>query len=86
MVTEITKATMHRIDQGKICALANAGWSVEAISLDVRCTENVVRTVTLDRVLYRRGKNDEQKGVDAVRLGRQRAARYCVCGNDFGYI
>ena len=55
MVTEITKATMHRIDQGKICALANAGWSVEAISLDVR-------------------------------LGRQRAARYCVCGNDFGYI
>lgn len=45
MVTEITKATMHRIDQGKICALANA-----------------------------------------VRLGRQRAARYCVCGNDFGYI
>ena len=31
MVTEITKATMHRIDQGKICALANAGWSVETI-------------------------------------------------------
>lgn len=57
MVTEITKATMHRIDQGKICALANAGWSVEAISLDVRCTENVVRTIlSRCRRVPKRGK------------------------------